>query len=262
MADLNPFQQAQTSAAPSVAEQAQLDQGLRSYMLGIYNYMTIAMVITGGVAMGLANFLVAGSPAEAVAVMQNGVHLTQLGATIFGSPLQWVVMFAPLAFVMVLSFGINKLSASAARMIFFVYAAVMGVSLSSIFLIYSGASIAQTFFVTAAAFGGLSLYGYTTKRSLSGMGSFLLMGLIGLIVAMVVNIFLQSGMLMFAINAIGVLIFSGLVAYDTQRLKHMYDAVSHSGELMAKTSIMGALSLYLNFVNLFMFLLSFLGNRN
>ncbi len=244
MADFENIQQ--TSAQTRGRSAAEIDQGLRSYMLGIYNYMAIAMVITGGVAMATANWAMS-DPAVA--------------QTLYGSSLRWVVMLAPLAFVMVLSFGINKLSAGAAQIIFWAYSAVMGVSLSSIFLVYTGASIAQTFFVTAASFGALSLYGYTTKRSLSGMGSFLLMGLFGLIIAMLVNMFLQSSALSFAVNVIGVLIFAGLTAYDTQRLKHMYDAVSHSGELMAKTTIMGALSLYLNFVNMFMFLLSFMGNR-
>lgn len=244
MVDFREQVQARTSVQGRSA--AEIDQGLRSYMLGIYNYMAIAMVITGGVAMFTANMAI------------NNPAIAQL---LYGSALRWVVMLAPLAFVMVLSFGINKLSASAARAIFFVYSAVMGISLSSIFLVYTGTSIAQTFFVTAAAFGSLSLYGYTTKRSLSGMGSFLMMGLFGIIIAMLVNIFLQSSALAFAVNVIGVLVFAGLIAYDTQRLKHMYDMVSHSGEMMAKTTIMGALSLYLNFVNLFMFLLSFMGNR-
>lgn len=244
MADFRQNTQAQGGLQGRTA--AEIDQGLRSYMLGIYNYMAIAMVITGGVAMAVANYAI-NNPAFAQAV--------------YGSGLRWIVMLAPLAFVMVLSFGINKLSASAARTIFLVYSAVMGVSLSSIFLVYTGASIAQTFFVTAAAFGALSLYGYTTKRSLSGMGSFLMMGLFGLIIAMVVNIFLASSALQFAISVIGVLIFAGLTAYDTQRLKWMYDSVAGNAEMMAKSSIMGALSLYLNFVNMFMFLLSFLGNR-
>ena len=239
-------EQARMRAGTATRSQAEIDQGLRSYMLGIYNYMTIAMVITGGVAMGFANWMIA-DPSVAQAV--------------FGTGLRWVVMLLPLAFVMVMSFGMNRMSSSTLRLIFFVYSAAMGVSLSSIFLLYSGASIAQTFFVTATAFAGLSLFGYTTKRNLSGMGSFLMMGLIGLIVAMLVNIFLQSSALMFAINVIGVLIFAGLTAWDTQRLKHMYDVVAHNGEAMAKTSIMGALSLYLNFVNMFMFLLSFMGNR-
>jgi FtsH-binding integral membrane protein len=227
-------------------DQAAIDQGLRTYMLKVYNYMALAVALTGITAMATASFA-ASNPAFA-----------QL---LYGSALKYVVMFAPLAFVLVLSFGINKLSAASAQIVFWVYAAVMGVSLSSIFLVFTGASIAQTFFVTAAAFGALSLYGYTTKRSLSAMGSFMVMGLFGIIIAMVVNIFLQSSALMFAINVIGVLVFAGLTAWDTQRIKEGYDAVAHDGELMAKSAIMGALSLYLDFVNLFMFLLSFLGNR-
>lgn len=226
--------------------QAEIDQGLRAYMLRIYNYMALAVALTGITAMATANY-----------AMSNPAFAQML----FVSPLKYVLFFAPFAFVLVLSFGINKLSTGAAQMIFWAFAAVMGVSLSSIFLVYTGGSIAQTFFVTAASFASLSLYGYTTKRSLSAMGSFLMMGLFGIIIAMVVNIFLQSSAMAFAINVIGVLIFAGLVAYDTQRIKHMYDQVSHSGELMARATIMGALSLYLDFINLFMFLLSFMGSR-
>ena len=244
MADFQ--EQYQTRGRVETRSQAEIDQGLRSYMLGIYNYMAIAMVITGGVAMAVANYAFSNP---------------EFAQTLYGGPLRWVVMLAPLAFVVVLSFGINKLSAGAAQIIFWVYAAVMGLSLSSIFLVYTGASIAQTFFVTAAAFGALSLYGYTTKRSLSGMGSFLLMGLFGLIIASVVNIFLQSSALQFAVSVIGVLVFAGLTAYDTQRLKWMYDSVSHSAELVAKSSIMGALSLYLNFINMFIMLLQLFGSR-
>ena len=181
---------------------------------------------------------------------------------LYASPLKWVIMVSPLAFVLVLSFGINKLKTSTAQMIFWAFAAVMGVSLSSIFLVYTGGSIAQTFFVTSASFASLSLYGYTTKRSLSAMGSFLMMGLFGIIIASVVNIFLASSAMAFAINVIGVLVFAGLVAYDTQRIKHMYDQVSHDSEMMARATIMGALSLYLDFVNLFLFLLSFMGSRD
>ena len=239
---------------------ADIDEGLRAYMLGIYNYMATALAVTGIAALGIANLATTNDPAQSVGTL-NGNLITSLGAMIYTSPLRWVVMLAPLAFVMVISFGINKLSASAARAVFYAFAAVMGVSISWIFLTYTSGSIAQTFFVTAAAFGGLSLYGYTTKRSLSGMGSFLIMGLIGLILASVVNLWLQSGAMAFAVNVIGVLIFAGLTAYDTQRLKHMYDTVAHNGEMMAKASIMGALSLYLNFINMFMFLLSFMGNR-
>ena len=225
---------------------ADIDEGLRSYMLGIYNYMATAIGVTGVAAFGTATWAT-NNPAVANAL--------------YNSPLKWVIMIAPLAFVMVISFGINKLSKSSATVIFYAFAAVMGVSMSWIFLVYNIPSIVQTFFVTAAAFGALSLYGYTTKRSLSGMGSFLLMGLFGLIIASIVNIFLQSGALAFAVNVIGVLIFAGLTAYDTQRLKHTYDAVVGNAEAVAKSSILGALSLYLNFVNMFMFLLSFLGNR-
>ena len=225
---------------------ADIDQGLRSYMLGIYNYMATAIALTGVSALGMANWAQS-NPAVASAL--------------YNSPLKWVIMLAPLAFVMVISFGINKLSRSAATGIFYLFAAVMGVSMSWIFMVYTSASIAQTFFVTAASFGALSLYGYTTKRSLSGMGSFLIMGLFGLIIASLVNIFLASSALAFAVNVIGVLIFAGLTAYDTQRLKHMYDSVAGNAEMVAKSSIMGALSLYLNFVNMFMFLLSFMGNR-
>ncbi len=226
---------------------AEIDQGLRAYMLKIYNYMALAVALTGITALLTANYAVS-NPAFA-----------QL---LYASPLKWVIMLSPLAFILVLSFGINKLATGTARMIFFAFAAVMGLSLSSIFLVYTGGSIAQTFFVTAASFASLSLYGYTTKRSLSGMGSFLMMGLFGIIIAMVVNIFMQSSAMAFAINVIGVLIFAGLTAYDTQRIKLMYDQVSHDGELMARATIMGALSLYLDFVNLFMFLLSFMGNRD
>ena len=236
--------QIQTRAG--VGTQADIDQGLRSYMLGIYNYMASAIGVTAVAAFGMATW--ASNNADVANILYN-------------SPLKWVIMLAPLAFVMVISFGINKLSKSAATGVFYAFAAVMGVSMSWIFLVFNVPSIVQTFFVTATAFGALSLYGYTTKRSLSGMGTFLMMGLFGLIIASVVNIFMQSGALAFAINVIGVLIFAGLTAYDTQRLKNTYDAVAGNAEMIAKSSIMGALSLYLNFVNMFMFLLSFMGNR-
>ena len=260
MADYREQVRTQSQFGTAARTQAEIDEGLRSYMLGIYNYMAIAMVITGGVALFFAGLMSADGGA-AVATLANGKGLSQLGYTIMVSPLKWVVMLAPLAFVLVMSFGINKMSASTLRAVFFAYSAAMGVSLASIFFVYTAGSIAQTFFVTAASFAGLSLFGYTTKRDLSGMGKFLMMGLIGLIIAMLVNFFVGSSALQFAINVIGVLIFAGLTAWDTQRLKHMYDVVAHNGEAMAKTSIMGALSLYLNFVNLFMFLLSFMGNR-
>ncbi|HTN63337.1 MAG TPA: Bax inhibitor-1/YccA family protein [Devosia sp.] len=240
---------------------AAIDEGLRSYMLRVYNYMGIGLVVTGLVAY-FANAAALTTNADAaVGQMANGTLVTQWGALLYTSPLAWVVMLAPLAFVMVLSFGINKMSASTAQLVFWAFAAVMGLSLSSIFLVYTGASISKVFFITAATFGAMSLYGYTTKRDLTSIGHFLIMGLIGLIIAMVVNIFLASSMLDFAISAIGVLIFVGLTAYDTQKIKESYNE-SYGADVMAKNAIMGALSLYLDFINLFMMLLRLFGNRN
>lgn len=223
-----------------------IDEGLRSYMLRVYNYMTAGLVITGAVAWFTSQW--------AMSSQANAELL-------YASPLAWVIMLSPLAFVLVLSFGINKLSAGTAQMIFWAFAAVMGLSLSSIFLVYTGASIAKVFFITAATFGAMSLYGYTTKRDLTGIGNFLIMGLIGLIIASVVNIFLASSGLDFVISAVGVLIFVGLTAYDTQKIKESYSA-SFGAEVLAKGAIMGALSLYLDFINLFLMLLRLFGNRN
>lgn len=228
---------------------AGIDQGLRSYMLGVYNYMTIGLAITGLFALGIANF----------AVDSSG-QLTALGQAIYLSPLKWVVMLAPLGMVMFLSFRIQSMSAATAQLTFWVYAAVMGVSLSSIFMVYTGGSIARVFFITAASFGALSLYGYTTKKDLSAWGSFLFMGLIGIVIASLVNIFLESSALQFAISVIGVLVFAGLTAYDTQQIKEMYYEGDDS-EVAAKKSIMGALRLYLDFINLFLMLLQLFGNR-
>ncbi len=248
---------------------AAIDEGLRSYMLRVYNYMGGGLVITGLVAWFtnmLATTTDAASAATAgqagqVAQISAGTYLTPFGMALYGSPLQWIVMLSPLAFVLVLSFGINKLSASTAQLLFWAFAAVMGLSLSSIFLVYTGASIAQVFFISAATFGVMSLYGYTTKRDLTGIGNFLFMGLIGLIIASVVNIFLHSGPLDFIISAVGVLIFVGLTAYDTQKIKESY-SVSFGAEVLAKGAIMGALRLYLDFINLFLMLLRLFGNRN
>ena len=223
-----------------------IDEGLRSYMLRVYNYMTAGLVITGAVAWFTSQW--------AMSSQANAELL-------YASPLAWVIMLSPLAFVMVLSFGINKLSASTAQTIFWAFAAVMGLSLSSIFLVYTGASIAKVFFISAATFGAMSLYGYTTKRDLTGIGNFLIMGLIGLVIASVVNIFLRSSGLDFVISAVGVLIFVGLTAYDTQKIKESYSA-SFGAEVLAKGAIMGALSLYLDFINLFLMLLRLFGNRN
>ncbi|MEQ1900633.1 MAG: Bax inhibitor-1/YccA family protein [Devosia sp.] len=232
---------------------AVIDEGLRSYMLKVYNYMGIGLVVTGLV----AYFTYANAFIE-----QNGriVGLTGLGEALYGSPLQWVVMLAPLAFVLVLSFGINKLSPFAAQALFWVFAAVMGLSLSSIFAVYTGGSIAKVFFISAAMFGGMSLYGYTTKRDLTQIGSFLVMGLWGLIIASVVNLFWPSGPLGFAISIVGVIVFLGLTAWDTQKIKESYN-VSFGADVLAKGAIMGALNLYLDFLNLFLMLLRLFGNQ-
>jgi hypothetical protein len=234
-----------------------IDEGLRSYMLRVYNYMGIGLVVTGLVAWYVSTLV---APEGSLINADGTAFATPLGAALYGSPLQWVVMLAPLAFVMVLSFGINKLSVTAAQGVFWAFSAVMGLSLSSIFLVYTDASIAKVFFITAATFGAMSLYGYTTKRDLTSMGNFLMMGLIGLIIASVVNIFLQSSMMDFIISAVGVLIFVGLTAYDTQKIKEGYSE-SFGADVLAKGAIMGALSLYLDFINLFMMLLRLFGNR-
>lgn len=219
---------------------AAVDAGLRSYMLSVYNYMGSGVLLTGIVAMLAYN--------------------SGFTASMIGSPLMWVAMLAPLAFVMVLSFGINRLSTTAAQAIFWVYAAVMGLSMSTIFLAFTATSIAQTFFATAAAFLGLSLYGYTTKKDLSGLGTFLIMGVVGILVAMVINMFVQSSALGLAISIIGVLLFAGLTAYDTQKIKSVYFMVRGT-DFMGKAVVMGALNLYLDFVNMFTFLLNLLGSR-
>ena len=219
---------------------AAFDAGLRAYMLSVYNYMASGVLLTGVVAMLFAS--------------------SGMAAQVLGGPgiLKYVIMFAPLAFVMVLSFGINKLSTAAAQGLFWAYAAVMGLSLSSIFLVYTGTSIAQTFFATAAAFAGLSLFGYTTKKDLSGFGTFLIMGVVGLIVAMLINLFLRSSVMDLVISGVGVLLFAGLTAYDTQKIKSIYAHVAGT-DMMGKTVIMGALNLYLDFINMFLFLLRFMG---
>ena len=232
----------------SNAQATQIDLGLRSYMLGVYNHMTTALALTGFMAMGL-NFL----------AISNGA-LTPIGELFFLSPLKWVVMLAPLGMVFYISARINSISAEKARSLFYVYAGLMGLSLSSLLLVYTGASVVRAFFVTAAAFAALSLYGYTTKKSLSGLGSFLMMGVFGLIIAQIVNIFMASTQLDFMISIVGVLIFAGLTAYDTQKIKNMY-LVGDNDETAGKKSVMGALTLYLDFILMFQFLLAFLGNR-
>jgi FtsH-binding integral membrane protein len=259
MANFDRYGNAQIGAG-SRTEAGVIDQGLRSYMGSVYNYMTIGLAITGLFAIGAYMASVTTDPAGAAAQYREGVYLTSIGYALFVSPLKWAVMLAPLGMVFFLSARLNSMTTSGAQIAFWSFAALMGLSLSTIFLVYTGTSIARVFFITAAAFGALSLYGYTTKRDLSAMGTFLVMGLFGLIIAMVVNIFLQSSMMQFIISTAGVLIFSGLTAYDTQRIKEMYFAVQGS-DMMGRTAIMGALSLYLDFINLFTMLLSLLGNR-
>lgn len=223
------------------------DAGLRSYMLSIYNYMASGVLLTGIVAL-----LVYSTPAL------FAVFFNQVGSpTILG----WVAMLSPLAIILGMNFGLNRMSESTLKGLFWGFAALMGVSMSTIFARYTGASIAQTFFVTAASFGALSLFGYTTKKDLSAMGRFLFMGLIGIVIATIANIFIGSSSLQLAVNILGVLIFAGLTAYDTQRLREMYYQVQGS-DFAGKAAVMGALTLYLNFINLFQFLLSFMGNRD
>jgi len=222
-----------------------LDAGLRSYMLGVYNHMTIALALTGLAAFG-TKMLAVNSPAFA-----------QL---LFGTPLSYVIMFAPLAMVMWMSFRINKMSPAKARTLFYIYAAMMGISLSTILLAFTGASVARAFFITAGAFAGLSIYGYTTKRDLTAMGGFLIVGVFGLILASIVNIFVQSSGMEFLISIVGVLLFAGLTAYDTQKIKSMYYA-GDSRDAAARKSIFGALTLYLDFINMFLFMVQLLGNR-
>ncbi|MEY4721904.1 MAG: hypothetical protein RIQ46_1629 [Pseudomonadota bacterium] len=216
------------------------DQGLRRHMLSIYNYMASGVLLSGIVALLFAS--------------------SGMAAAVFATPLRWLLVLAPLGFVMAMSFGLHKMRTSTLQMLFWAFCVVMGLSMASIFLVYTGPSIALTFFSTAAAFAGLSLVGYTTKRDLSAMGAFMTMGLIGILIAMVLNIFLQSGGLSMAISILGVLIFAGLTAWDTQRLKNEY-AMLAGTEFAGKAVIMGALSLYLDFINMFQFLLSLLGNR-
>jgi uncharacterized protein len=251
-----------TTGAPgwgrtATADAAAVDAGLRAYMLRVYNWMASGLVLTGIVA-----YLIANVP-ELQALFYQRV-MTPRGAMVQPTILAYIAMFAPLAFVMVLSFGINRLSKSTAQALFWAFSAVMGASLSHIFLTFTGTSVARTFFVTAAMFGGISLYGYTTKADLTKMGSFMMMGLIGIIIASLVNMFIGSTALQFAISIIGVVVFVCLTAYDTQRIKSDYveHAYAEGTDLAGKRSVMDALGLYLNFINLFMLLLQLMGNRN
>ena len=242
------YQQSRAQAAPAI------DAGLRDYMLKVYNYMASGLALTGLVAYMLFQATAVTGPTGDI------VGLTNLGVSLYTGPMMWVVALAPLGVVMYMSFGIRNMSASRAQTMFWVFAFLMGLSLSTIFLTYTQASIARVFFITATTFGAMSIYGYTTKRDLTAMGSFLFMGLIGIIIASIVNIFMQSSIMYFVISVLGVLIFVGLTAYDTQKIKNMYMAYD-SGEVSAKKAIMGALTLYLDFINLFIMLLRLFGAR-
>ena len=241
---IDPRQPAVNTATVGVPRAAR-DVGLRSYMLSVYNYMASGILLTGIVAMLFAPY------ARDALFNQAGTGMNPLG---------WIVTLAPLGFVMAMSFGLNRMSTSTLQILYWAFATVMGLSMSTIFLAYTGVSIAQTFFAVSAGFAGLSLWGYTTKKDLSAWGTFLIMGVVGLIVAMVINLFLQSTAMGLVISALGVLIFAGLTAYDTQKIKSMYAHVAGT-DMMGKVVIMGALNLYLDFVNMFMFLLRFMGDR-
>ncbi len=240
-------------AAPQYRTDVAIDEGLRAYMIRVYNYMAAGVAITGVVA--YLTFMMA------VTQTGTGLTLTPFGNLLFNSAFKWVVIFAPLVMVFFLSARMHKMSVGAAQLAFWGFSALMGLSIASIFLVYTGQSIAQIFFITAATFGALSLWGYTTKKDLSGWGTFLFMGLIGIILASIVNIFLGSSALGFAVSVIGVLVFAGLTAYDTQQIKEMYD-VNDDGTMSGRKAIMGSLRLYLDFINMFLMLLSLFGNRN
>jgi FtsH-binding integral membrane protein len=241
------------------AYMAEIDEGLRTHMNKVYGLMSVAMLLTGIVA-----YIVGTDLASARAGQDTMFLSTGLLQTMFTSPVRYIIMFAPLAVVFAFGAGINRMSENTARLVFYAFAGLMGLSISWIFAVFTSMSIATTFFVTAIAFAGLSLWGYTTKKDISGWGSFLIMGVIGLIVAMLVNIWLQSAAIQFAVSGIGVLIFAGLTAYDTQKIKTTYLEMATAGqtEWLGKAAIMGALSLYLDFINMFMFLLQLLGNRD
>lgn len=263
MSDLDRNYASPFGRAAGRVDAATVDAGLRAYMLRIYNYMSIGLAITGLAALGVYMAAVTDVPtAEAVRV--GKLFLTPFGYAMFVSPLKWLFMLAPLGMVFVISAGINRLAPSTAQILFWVFSALMGISLSSIFLVFTHTSIVRVFFITAATFGALSLYGYTTKRDTSGMGSFLFMGLIGIIIASLVNLFLASSVLQFVVSVVGVLVFAGLTAWDTQRLKndYIYGYASAGGDIAERAAISGALSLYLNFINLFTLLLQLLGQRD
>jgi FtsH-binding integral membrane protein len=249
---MSDFDRNVATARAGYADRAAVDAGLRAHMIRVYNYMAVGVALTGIVAW--LTFTAAVDQTGA------GLVLTPLGQTLFNGPVMWLLILAPLGMVMVLSFGINRLAAGTAMMLFFLYAALLGLSMATIFLAYTGTSITRVFFISAASFGALSLWGYTTQRDLTGFGSFLFMGLIGIVIASIVNIFLASSMMQFLISVIGVVVFAGLTAYDTQKIKEMYSAMD-DGTVAGRKAVMGALSLYLDFINLFMMMLRLFGDR-
>jgi FtsH-binding integral membrane protein len=272
MADFDGSMIASRPAGPvSGAEAAAIDAGLRNYMLRIYNYMALGLVITAVAAFGIYALSVTDDMTLAARVVHGGteaparlggdLYLTQLGYLVFVSPLKWAVILAPLALVFGLSFGIERLRPATAQVLFWIYAALMGLSLGSIFMVYTQTSVVRVFFITASTFGALSLWGYTMQRDLTGLGSFLVMGLFGIVIAGAVNLWLDSPGLLWTVSIVGVVVFSGLTAWDTQRLKNEYIYGAMDGDTAARAAIIGALSLYLNFVNLFALLLQLLGDQ-
>jgi hypothetical protein len=249
-----------------------VDEGLRAYMLRIYNYMVLGLAITGLAALGIYMVSVTGDTASAARVVRSGIegyarmpgglYLTPIGYFLFVSPFKWAVILAPLAMVFLISFGIDRVRPAAGHVLFWIFAALIGLSLGSLFLVFTHSSIVRVFFITAAAFGALSLWGYATQRDLTGLGSFLFMGLFGVILAALVNLFLQAPVLHWVVSVVGVLVFTGLTAYDTQRLKTEYIYAAMDGEAAERSAILGALSLYLNFINLFTLLLQLLGQQD
>ncbi len=273
MSDLDRIAGRPFSGAMTNSEAAAIDAGLRAHMLRIYNYMVLGLAITGIAAFGVHALSVTGDVAAAAKITHDGIdipirlaglnmYLTPLGYALFVGPLKWPVILAPLALVFALSFGIERLRPTMAQLLFWLYAALVGLSLASIFMIYTQTSVVRVFFITAASFGALSLWGYTTQRDLSGMGSFLVMGLFGVIIAGIVNLVLVSSALQWTVSVIGVLVFSGLTAWDTQRLKNEYIYFAMDDATAQRSAVMGALSLYLDFINMFMMLLQLLGQHD
>ena len=264
MSDLDRNYASPFGRAASRVDAATVDAGLRAYMLRIYNYMSIGLAITGLAALGVYMAAVTTDQAGAAGAAGRigNTYLTSFGVMMFASPLKWLFILAPLVMVFAISAGITRLRPATAQMLFWVFSALMGISLSSIFLVYTHTSIVRVFFITAASFGALSLFGYTTKRDMTGMGSFLMMGLFGIIIASLVNLFIASSALQFIVSVVGVLVFAGLTAWDTQRLKNEYIyGYAGEGDDAERSAISGALSLYLNFINLFTLLMQLLGQR-